>query len=518
MINLAAIFTDGMTLQRQKPIKLWGDTDHHQTVDVILNGNTLVKDAEIEDAFMLVLPAQEAMSDAVLEIKNDEESVVIRNIDIGEVWIAGGQSNMEFLLRYDAEADQQIKNADDPHLRFYDVGEYTFDGEKESTHKDNCEGWDHWMPYTKDTAEYFSAVGVYFAKVLRSTYKVPVAIIGCNWGGTTASAWLDEKYLEDDPALHIYLEEYQKATHDLDEETYNRQHEEALAFLESKEMTEAMHGIMYGNVGLWGYIKAIPLLLKIGKTGMPIGPRYQNTPGVLYHKMLSQITGFSCRGFIWYQGESDDQKAEIYDRLFSAMIRCWRDSWNEELPFLFVQLAPFGKWLGNTGDKYPIVRQKQDLVSRTVKKTWMASIMDVGDKKDIHPKQKRPVGERLALLARGKVYGEDILCEAPQLQNVEVEDGRLLLRFQHAGEGLAIKGKKLNALEIITDKKKIVWKKAETSLDTLIIESDSISINAKLEIRYAWSAYCEANLYNSAGLCAKPFIWNSKRGMNECGH
>lgn len=508
MIRLAKLFENGMTLQRQKPIRIWGSTDCPQTVTVSLNGTALMENVGIEGDFSLTLPAQEAATDAVLTIAGTRDRLELTDVDIGEVWIAGGQSNMEFLLRYDAEGKEQIQSANDPHLRFYDVGEYTFPGEKAETHKDNSEGWDRWMAFQPDTAEYFSAVGVYFAKQLRKAYGVPVGIVGCNWGGTTASAWTEESYLEADPALRVYLDEYRTTTKDLNLDEYIQRHREALDVLESKAMVEAMRRVMFGNVSVWEYIKAIPLLLKIGRTGMPVGPRNQNAPSCLYHSMLSQISGFACRGVIWYQGESDDQKADIYDKLFSTMIRCWRDAWKEELPFLFVQLAPFGKWLGSTGEKYPILRQKQELVSKTVTGAYMASIMDVGDKKDIHPKRKRPVGERLALLARGKVYHEEILCEAPEFRKCDIQPGRLLMKFANAGERLELRGKKLQAISLTVNGRPISCDSASVMGDTLILSAKEISKDARMEVRFAWSGYCEVNLYNSVGLAAKPFAWN----------
>ncbi|MBR1757597.1 MAG: hypothetical protein IJ744_02565 [Lachnospiraceae bacterium] len=510
MIQLARLFDHGMTLQRQKPIRIWGSTDCPQEVTVSLNGTILVEKIPIAGGFSIELPAQEAVTDAVLTISGTEDVVELTGVDIGEVWVAGGQSNMEFLLRYDAEGEEQIRNANDPHLRFYDVGEYTFEGEKSQTNKDNCEAWDRWMTFAPDTAEYFSAVGLYFAKVLRTAYDVPIAIIGCNWGGTTASAWTNESDLEEDPALHVYLDEYRAATKDLDREEYEKKHAEALTFLDSEEMKRAMRSVMYGNVSLWEIIKAIPLLGKIVKSGgMPVGPYNQNAPGVLYHNMLCQIAGVAVRGVIWYQGESDDQKAEVYDKLFSAMIRCWRNAWKEELPFLFVQLAPFGKWLGSTGNKYPIVRQRQEKVSKSVPGAYMVSIMDVGDPKDIHPKKKRPVGERLALLARGKVYGEEILCEAPEVCGGEVQDGRLVLRFLHAGEGLKICGKKLDAISVTAEGKRVKSFQASATGDCLVIISNAIRKDTEIEVAFAWEGYCEVNLYNSAGLPVKPFLWKN---------
>ena len=187
------------------------------------------------------------------------------------------------------------------------------------------------------------------------------------------------------------------------------------------------------------------------------------------------------------------------------MIRCWRDAWKEELPFLFVQLAPFGSWMGATGEKYPILRQKQEWVSKNVPNTYMASIMDAGMEKDIHPKNKKVVGERLALLARKNVYGENILCEAPEFESAEVADGELKLYFTHVGEGLHIFGKQLNALELVVDGDLVTKYKAFAKGNVLSIQTHEIKKASRVDVNFAWTAFSEVNLYNSAKLSAKPF-------------
>lgn len=503
MIRLARIFQDGVTLQRRMPIRIWGTSDMHQTVSVALNGETLLENAEIGQTFSLVLPVQEAAENARLSITGTYDTVELERVNIGEVWIAGGQSNMEFLLRYDKDGKTEIASADDDDLRFYDVGEYSFPEEESRSHKDST-GWDKWMTFRPEQAEYFSAVAVYFAKELRRCLGVPVGVVGCNWAGTTASSWTDESWLAADPDLRSYLDDYADAVKDLDMEEYCRRYDETLAFMESPAMAGAVDALLRGKFTLRDLLRLLPSLKHLRSFSIPMGPRNPNAPGVLYRAMVKQIAGYTCRGVIWYQGESDDVKAGIYDKLFTAMIRCWRDAWQDELPFLFVQLAPFGKWLNSTGEQYPVLREAQETVSRTVPMCYMASIMDCGMEKDIHPKNKRPVGERLALLARGKVYGEDILCESPAFLSAEILDGEILLRFANAGNGLEIRGSELNALEVTADGRRIDTS-ASAEGDVLSIRSGKIRKDSLIGIRFAWTAYCEVNLYNSAGLPARPF-------------
>ena len=170
-----------------------------------------------------------------------------------------------------------------------------------------------------------------------------------------------------------------------------------------------------------------------------MGPKYERRPAGLYESMLKPLVPYGIRGVIWYQGEAESATdPEGYQTLFPALIRDWRTLWNEDFPFLFVQLAPLEQWDTCNGTPFAIIRAVQQDTADTVPGTGMAVITDVGMKHDIHPKKKQPVGQRLALLAENKVYGEAVLCEAPTLSKVMVEEGRLILTFKYAGNGLSL--------------------------------------------------------------------------------
>lgn len=325
MIRLAGIFQDHMTFQREKEIILWGETDYSQIIRVYIDGNAVCQTEIQAGTFRIRCPKQPAMENVTLVLKGAPgEECTLRNVDIGEVWIAAGQSNMEFVMKWETHFRQEKKSfCEDEHLRFYDVPKLSFLGEeKDGFVRRNGRGV--WQLCREKNLGYFPAAAYYFARFLKKTLKVPAGIIGCNWSGTS------------EPAL---------------------------------------------------------------------GPHSPGRPGALYHNMVEKIAGFSIRGVLWYQGEADDSHAELYGKLFTELIKCWRRSWGYDLPFLFVQLAPFKKWLGEVGDRYPILRKQQEKVSKTVKDTWMTSIMDAGMEYDIHPKDKKTVGRRLALLALGKIYG-----------------------------------------------------------------------------------------------------------------
>lgn len=211
---------------------------------------------------------------------------------------------------------------------------------------------------------------------------------------------------------------------------------------------------------------------------------------------------------LWYQGENDETHADIYDVVLKNLIRCWRDLWREELPFLIVQLAPFEYWTEEGRMIFPTIREKQEWVSNHVPEVWMASIMDVGMKKDIHPKQKKPVGERLALLAEGHVYGKHMLCDAPECVDMVVDHEKVTLTFANAGDGLKVSGNMLQAAELLVDGKQVEEFSFGVHQNLLEIRSEEIR-KEEVEIRFARKDYCEVNLFNSIGLPAKPFYRKS---------
>lgn len=503
MIRLAEIFQDKMILQRQKKLKLWGTSDKAQILTLYLNNEKLVETSVEVGEFILYLPKQEAMENAEIRIlgsKGDE--ITLKEIDFGEVWIAGGQSNMEFLLCYDREGDTTIELANDEHFRFYNVGQYAFEGEKEEGFRD-ASHWDKWMKYAKEDAAWFSAVGVYFAQKLRAKLQVPVGIVGCNWGGTSASCWMAEEYLENDEKLKVYLEEYNKATKNLNLEQYYKKDYQSRKAKDSEQEQKADYDMMK-NESTAAPNSFIVMLDRFFPLRSSLGPHDKHRPNGLYHTMQQKIAGYSCRGVIWYQGESDDKHATLYGRLFSKLIQCWRHDWQEKLPFLFVQLAPFEAWLGESGKNYPILREQQQRVENGIPNVWMASIMDVGSRYDIHPKDKRPVGERLARLALNKIYGQQESCEAPRLQSITKQDGKLMVTFYCGCDRLAKTQDAERLFEVKLEGKKLICC-GQIEENTIILSAPQLQQEGKVTVSFAYMPYCVMNIYSEAGLPAKPF-------------
>lgn len=252
---------------------------------------------------------------------------------------------------------------------------------------------------------------------------------------------------------------------------------------------------------------ALSLMMHLFMQGRDLeafGPHSANAPGNLYKSMLSEIRGYPCRGVLWYQGESDDQFPDSYARLFERLAACWRGDWGEAIPFYTVQLAPFGWWMASTGKPYPTLRAQQERAAAEIPNVHMISIMDSGMKKDIHPKEKQPVGHRLALQALRYAYGFDLLCEPPYADSVERDGDKLILRFREAGDGLAIRGERVEALTLTVDGKKRPFQ-AKVDRDRLILQCKALANCCKAEVSFAEVDYCCVNLYNAAGLPAKPF-------------
>lgn len=497
MFILADVFQDNMVFQRHKPINIFGIAQADQTLYFYLD-NELIFEADIKKGeFSVSLPAQEAAENVDFRIESSTgETRPFRNIDIGEVWLAGGQSNMEFLMKYEEIYDYELIYCEDEHLRFYNVPQYSFFGEEHEGFKDK-NGYNKWHKANRENLWCFSAAGYFHAKHLRAVLGVPVAILGCNWGGTSASAWMDMETLKADSELSIYCEDYEKnenlSPDYADKEYRNR-------WVSDRKLTRWVNDMLLYGYGENPVVKlSCDFVNAFRPKDIGIGWQSFQRPAGLYTTMLKKIIGYNVKGVIWYQGESDEYRANIYSKLFSKMIERWRSYWNDEFPFLFVQIAPF-----EPGKEYPELRHQQEIVEKTVKDAYMVSICDIGMKTDIHPKNKHDVGYRLALKALGKVYGKYVVCDAPYADKAELQGNNIILPFTDCEE-IIISGGALNAMKIISEDGAIKMKSCSVDGNILTLKTDCAGEKKHLRIEFAWTPYHEVNLYNEAGLPAKPF-------------
>ena len=522
MITLDDFFQSGMTFQCGKPFRLSGRCEEPAELRVLLNGTVLAGLSLPAGPFSLTLPPQPAQTGAELRLETAGQTLVLPDLDFGEVWIAGGQSNMEFQLRHDLGFRTALREGrsfteDDPHLRTFDLPHLAYP----EAPADPIRGV--WRRADADGLPYFSAVGYYFGAMLRKALGVPVAIVACNWGGTPASAWTSRERLLADPALAFLVEEADRRAETADRDAEIRRAASKNAAVSSRPawVGRMLDHMMAGEMSAWDRFlndRIFPLYAKkYDRFQKEVFWTDSCRPCALYDAMLTKLAGTAARGVIWYQGESDDRRAALYDRSFTAVIESWRALWQEELPFLFVQLAPFGHWGGCLGTDYPLLREKQEQVSKTVPSVWMASIMDAGEEDDIHPKDKQPVGERLALLARGKVYGEDLPCEAPELDSVAWTDGSFVLTFRNAEGGLAgaagcAGSAGFAGRELLRDGTPVTGFEARVSGDRFLITPED-PLPGVYTFKYLRVPYVKADVYAadclrfgaSRGLTPKPF-------------
>lgn len=518
MLKPAILFQDHMVLQKDKPVPVWGTAAPGAEVTVRVQGRTARTRADENGRWSLRVGPLTASFGEELELCSGDERVVIHDAAVGEVWLAGGQSNMEFHMRYDADMAEEQPRCENTRIRFFDYPEVSYEGQIDEA--DYGSNYGFWRLCAPDQLERFSAVGYYFAKELQKKYGVPVGVIGCNWGGTPACAWMSREAVLEGGG-QAYLDDYDRAVRGLDLAAYEKRFRENPGAWRTDQFADPI-----GEMLMFGRPMA-EIDAKMAQMGVnpaafipEPGPKNERRPCGLYDAMLRQVAPYGIRGVIWYQGETDgDNHPEVYETLFPALIRCWRALWGEELPFLFVQLAPFGRWMDCDGTPYVIIRKAQQHTADSVPHTGMAVITDVGMEYDIHPKKKQPVGRRLALLAMEKAYGEKLLCEAPALSGVEVEEGKMTLTFDHAGEGLRLAGtdpcgqrldgEKPGGLQVFQDGVELDAGslKARAQGGRVVISGGAIRAGAETRVLLAQTGWYLVNLYNSADIPARPAVW-----------
>ncbi|MBR2766062.1 MAG: hypothetical protein IKE03_08795 [Blautia sp.] len=510
-LSLPLIFQDRMVLQREKPVRIWGETNA-ALVNVTLSGKSgIIEQKSVQvcaGRFMCELPAQPAGTGFSLSVSTADESggdpakILLQDISFGDIWLACGQSNMEYFLRYDAHWNDIKKEPVNPDIHMYNVPQIAYEGQQRDLPDSG-----RWFVAGDPAWAVFSAPGYCFAQVIQPETGVPTGVIGCNWGGTSAVAWMREEDLNKEP-FNVYLKEYEDAIKDIDPDVLREESMKGWAFEESYSHALEWRTMMYGltreeQIEWMEHHAQDPVL--------PLGPYHHYRPSGLYHTMLETIAPLSVKGVLWYQGESDNAHADIYDQLMAALVRCFRETFeDEDLPFLYVQLAPYQQWLDDTGENYPAMRLVQDRASHLIDNAYMTSIMDLGDRYDIHPKFKREVGQRLALLALGKVYGRDILCEALEISDAAWDaDGQSIRISLHHAEGGLTLGNGVTELFAISQAGRALTVSAvRADGESLVVTLEKTApTEGKVRIEFAMEPYCEVQIWNQAGLPLKSFVY-----------
>ena len=460
-LRLADVFSDGMVMQRNQDVRVWGWGTPGVTVTVTFAGQKKTDAVGKDGTWMVKLAPMKASATPaeMMVIQSDAEKAVVRNVLVGEVWFCSGQSNMAWKMSQLGELyDKEVAQATYPNLRVCSIPKDMF----ATTPQKRVEM--SWQTCNPESVKSFSAVAFFFGAKLLKELKVPIGLVESPRGGSSIVAWISDTVLR---------EEFPGFTEKLD--TYRSITDKTGGVFDHRRKSK-VHGIT------------------------------QRAPAVLYNARVHPFVPYSIRGAIWYQGETDVSKPDQYRKLFPAMIRQWRADWNQgDFPFYYVQIAP----CGYKGVSAAYLREAQ-MMALSVPHTGMAVIMDLGDEKNIHPLVKKPVGERLARIALAKDYGRnDLVYSGPVVKQSSVEKNSIRLGFNHLGGGLVSRdGKPLSHFTIAGKDLKFVEAKAVIDGETIVVSSASVP--SPVAVRYAWGSADIPNLMNKEGLPASSFRTDQK--------
>lgn len=620
-LETSAIFTDNMILQRDVQVPVWGWAAANEKIVVTFDNKTYNGKADKQGKWRILLPAMPAGGPYDIKIAGKKKDITLQNILFGDVWLASGQSNMEWPVAAVNNAAQEIASASDAKIRHFYV---PHEGSPMPEAKINGGPWQMASPQTVGN---FSAVGYYFAKELRKHHNVPIGLLHSSWGGSRLEPWMSPQSLgyediakagaelkaQQDKRTQEVRNKLQQMIGALPEKDMGLQNGQALwaasdykdadwktmslpklwengelpdldgivwfrknveltaediktgaklslgsiddsdmTFVNGQkvgEMTQRYNEnrlydispsvlkigknvitVRVDDTGGGGGIYGKPELLyletgnkkhditgewkyRVGEVRLVSNNNTNQTPMLLYNKMIHPVLDFPIKGVIWYQGESNAGGKDAYEyrNLFHTMIQDWRARWTNSgnFPFLFVQLANYMAAKSQPSESdWAVLRESQSKTLTTTPNTGQAVIIDIGEANDIHPRNKQDVGYRLALAARKLAYGEEkIVYSGPVYKSMQVEGNKIRIKFDHVGSGLMAKNDKygyLKGFAIAGADKKFVWAQAIIDGNDIIVWSENVK--TPVAVRYAWADNPDdANFYNKEGLPASPF-------------
>ncbi len=473
-VSVPAIISDHMVLAKAPGVSIWGEAEAQEEVVVTLDGMTAKTTAGPDGGWKVSLnlsSAKEGPFELKIEGKN---RLIFKDVLVGEVWVAAGQSNMEFPLKFSSGADEEIAGSGNFRLRQFRVA-----ANASGTPRRDCQG--KWTVATPQTSGEFSGVAYYFSKNLQRELGVPVGVINVSLGGTPVEAWISEEGIDSAPELKASGDRFRSALK---------------------------------NSGM-----------EASSPAKPPDPKF--VAGYLFNGMINPVVPGAISGVIWYQGEFNVRRAVQYRTTFPLLISDWRRRWNRgDFPFYFCQLAGFlEKRSVPEESMWAELREAQSMALK-LPNTGQAVLVDLGESGDIHPKNKKDVGDRLARIALAKCYGRNAAFCGPVCRSVEVARGEVRLSFDHADGGLVawplpaaypVKTKigetaplvrnspdsELEGFSVCGPEHIWIWANARIDGDSVVVWSDKIA--QPVAVRYAWADNPTCNLFNGRGLPASPF-------------
>lgn len=491
-ITLPTMFGDRAVLQRGESVPVWGWAEAGETVTVSFGGQRKEAKAGEEGVWTVALDAlqAEATGREMTVTGSKSDAVTVSDILVGEVWMASGQSNMQWALANTDGAAEEIAQATIPGLRMFLTDLVTA-----ATPLRKVGGG--WQDTTPKTAGSFSAVGYYFGKKLHAELGVPVGIIRTAWGGKPSEAFTSRETLASKPEGKALVDRLDAAVGAYDPAKAKAQFAKNLAGWEAQVAKTKQANKLLPE----GKKKRLPRK-PAAQTNPALSP---NSPAAIYNAMIHPWVGYTMRGAIWYQGESNAGRAKEYETIFPLLIVDWRKQWKTELSFYFVQLANFRAPTTEPGVPNSWAElQNAQLLTLSLPKTGMAVINDIGDEKDIHPRNKRDVGNRLARWALARDYGKDVVVCGPLYAGSAVDGGKVRVKFDHAKGLQSRDGGPLKRFEIAGADQKWFWADAVIDGEAVVVSSKDVP--KPVAVRYAWASNpTGANLVNGEGLPASLF-------------
>ena len=484
-VRLPAIISDHMVLQRNMPVKIWGWASPGENISVTIAGQQLETHANASGAWSVTLRAISERGPYELTVRGTN-ALLVQDVLVGEVWLASGQSNMQMAISSTAGFTEERARASRPELRMFNTVHKTA-REPQS----DCEG--RWIVCAPDTLGVFSGTAYYFGRDLQERFKVPVGIIHSSYGGSPIEAFTSLAPQTKRVELKPLLTDWETKDRVYNEHAAREKYEKALAEWQIASQKAKAKGQK-----------------PVAAPKKPLASRDDNHhPAVLFNAIIAPMIPYTIRGAIWYQGESNghsEESARLYAAQLPLLIEDWRNRWGQgDFPFAWVQLPNYSD---RDAACWPWVRESMTK-ALAITNTGMVVAYDLGSTNTIHPLNKRDVGARLALWARAKVYGENIVWSGPMLVSAMFKDGQAELIFTNSAGSLKSRNDALLGFVVAGDDKKFVPATAQIEGDKVVLTA--IGVSHPVAVRFAWAANPDANLVNAADLPAWPFRtddWN----------
>jgi len=446
-INLPAIFGNNMMLQQNTEVNLWGWAKKGESIQITPSWSSTKYSAKADNTgkWTIKIATPEASNQTyTIAISAGKESINLENVLVGEVWLCLGQSNMEMPMK--GFKNQPVEGGNEAIFKSKNKNIRIITVKRTSSLEPQNDFIGEWQEASPETIKNFSATGYYFGRLLNEMLDVPVGLILSSWGGSWIESWMSSNIL-------------------------------------AKDFKE----------------------VKLPKSEEDVKEK-NRTPTTLYNGMIHPIIGYTIKGAIMYQGESNYDRAAQYPKLFQTFVSEMRRMWGQgEYPFYYCQIAPYNNPPEKHGDfNAAFLREAQDKCSQVIPNSGMAVLMDIGEEFCIHPRKKKVGGDRLAMMALAKTYGmSGYAYESPRFESMIIEESKAILSFENAPMWLTSYGKELKNFEIAGEDKIFYPAKAEIKRSKVEVSSDKVT--KPVAVRYAFKDFVEADLFSTEGLPLSSF-------------